>query len=90
MSALTPLQEIHGELLALRIVVQRLLGQMAVDSGFDVATVIRAEHEQASASLSQSRIFAPGAPAEAELGALAHAQAVLDDIYGIAAGTRVE
>lgn len=87
MAALTPLQEIHGELLALRIVVQRLLGQMAVDSGYDVRTVIRAEHEQATASLAQSRIVCrePGG----EAAALAHAQCVLDDIYGVAAGTMV-
>lgn len=88
MSALTPLHEIHGELLALRIVVQRLLGQMAVDSGFDVRSVMRAEHEQASASLAISRLL--GAPPEAEAAVLAHAQSVIDDIYGVAATTRFE
>ena len=88
MSALTPLAEIHGELLALRIVVQRLLGQMAVDRGYDVRTVIRAEHEQASSSLSQSRIVSRDR--SSDVAALAHAQSVLDDIYGIADGTMVE
>ena len=50
MSALTPLAEIHGELLALRIVVQRLLGQMA--EMFDVGITAVSKHLK--------RIFAEG------------------------------
>ncbi len=85
--ATNPLAQFHGELLALQIVVQRLLGQMAIATGHPVREVMRAEHRQASNELAASTIIQPDPAIAAEI--LDHAQAMLDDIYSVAAGTHI-
>ena len=82
-----PLIALHGELLALRIVVQRLLGEMALRSGFEPRVVARAEHGQASAELASSMIIADN---EATGDAIrSEAQTVLDEIFHAVTTTSV-
>lgn len=81
-----PLIEIHGELLALRILVQRLLGETALRSGVDPTTFARAEHSQASAELSTARLLGDD---EGSADAIrSEAQNVLDDVFSVVATTR--
>lgn len=74
-----PIVQLHGETLALQIVVQRLIGQMALSSKHDPQIVLRAEHGQASAELAQSDVSSD--PPGDEDAIRAHAQNLLDDIY---------
>lgn len=77
---------LYGEITALQIVIQRTLGQMALDSGRDVTSVLRAEHGQASAELAMANIRVGNA--EAEEAIRAHAQSLLDVMYSVASTTR--
>lgn len=77
---------LYGEITALQIVVQRMLGQMALDSGRDVTSVLRAEHGQASTELAMANIRVGNADAEETI--RAHAQSLLDAMYLVASTTR--
>ena len=80
------MNQLHGEILALQIVVQRLLGIVALAHGPNAANIMRAEHAQASTELASATVVAPDAATENEI--RAQAQAMLDDIYTVAAGTK--
>lgn len=86
MSKLTPIETLYGEVFAMQIVMQRLVAQEALRSGFDFQLVLRAEHGQASAELSTMNVIADQPDSSAAI--LAHAQSVLDQIYSVASTTR--
>ncbi len=86
MPRLTPIETLYGEVCALQLVVQRLVAQEAVASGYDMQKVLRAEHGQASEELKQMRLITDQ-PERAHL-ILSHAQAVIDQIYSVASTTK--
>lgn len=83
---LNPFHQLDGHLLALQIVVQRLIGQMALMSGHDVGYVVRLEHGEASKAVMQITINGDPQGANEIRGC---AQALIDDIYSVASTTRV-
>ena len=83
---LTPLEAVYGEICALQVVVQRLVGQMALSTGHDLQKVMSAEHAQASDELLAMDL---GEEHPDRVEAIrAHAQTVLDQIYVVASTTR--
>jgi len=82
---LTAIEALYGETSAIQIVVQRLVAQMAMQSGHDLKAVLRAEHGQASAELAQMDLLS--ARPEFADAVRAHAQTVLDDMYTVAASS---
>ena len=67
-----------AEVLALRVVTQRLLFQLAAQSG-DPHDILRYEHQAALADL--ARMEFPGLAPERREAVLAHAESVLDAIH---------
>jgi hypothetical protein len=83
---INPLEMLYAEMSAIQIVVQRLLGQMAINSGHDPQKVLDAEHEEASGDLARTD-FGPAPPDRLEV-IRAHAQSILDGIYVMASTSR--
>jgi hypothetical protein len=77
---------LEGDIWALQIVVQRLLGQRAVDAKIPPDVMMRAEHAQASAELAAGAL--EGASQECGDIMRARAQEMLDQIYSVASTTR--
>lgn len=83
---LNPFHQLDGHVTAIQIVVQRLVGQMALISGVDIQTVVRAEHAAASDAVANIRILGDQKGAD-EIRMCA--QALIDDIYSVASTTTV-
>jgi len=83
---MNPLLQFHGEILALQIAVQRMLGMIVLSNGPNAAAIMRAEHAQASTEMANATIPALDPASVGEI--RAHAHAMLDDIYSIAAGSK--
>ena len=86
MTPINPIHQLDGHITALQIVVQRLIGQMAVISGHDIGTVVRMEHQAATDAVNSIRILGDQRGAD-EIRMCA--QALIDDIYSVASTTKI-
>ena len=78
---ITAAEILYADITALQVIMQRVVAQLAAQSGHDIAKVMRAEHAQASIELAKVEFV--GVDPESERVELIrnHAQVLLDSIY---------